>query len=73
MRLLCGVCLCVPSRYDHLEAKTKAQSEIQQGSIDQLEEYNSRIRDLRRALQVGGLAMVYMWGGTDAMRDLASA
>lgn len=39
------------SRYDHLEAKTKAQSEIQQGSIDQLEEYNERIRDLRRALQ----------------------
>jgi glycine cleavage system pyridoxal-binding protein P len=49
------VCGCVLSRYDHLEAKTKAQSEIQQGSIDQLEEYNSRIRDLRRALQVGGI------------------
>lgn len=48
-----GCCLVVAmvSRYDHLEAKTKAQSEIQQGSIDQLEEYNERIRDLRRALQ----------------------
>ena len=38
-------------RYDHLEAKAKAQTEIQQGSIDQLEEYNERIRDLRRGLQ----------------------
>lgn len=52
---VCLVCACVLSRYDHLEAKTKAQSEIQQGSIDQLEEYNSRIRDLRRALQVCGI------------------
>ena len=38
-------------RYEHLEAKNQAQSEIQHSSIDQLEDYNSRLRDLRRALQ----------------------
>ena len=38
-------------RYDHLETKAKAQSELQKGSFEQLDEYNRRIRELRRALQ----------------------
>mmetsp|Transcript_13984 Transcript_13984/g.18340 ORF Transcript_13984/g.18340 Transcript_13984/m.18340 type:complete len:404 (-) Transcript_13984:32-1243(-) len=39
------------TRYDHLEAKAKAQRELQEGSLDQLEEYNKRLRDLRRVNQ----------------------
>ena len=35
----------------HLESKAKAQVELQQGSYDQLEDYNRRIRELRRAVQ----------------------
>ena len=34
-----------------MESKTKAQNELQQGSFEQLEEYNRRIRDLRRQVQ----------------------
>jgi len=37
-------------RYDQLEAKTRAQRDVQKGQFDQLDEYNRRIRDLRRAL-----------------------
>ncbi|GMH78351.1 hypothetical protein TL16_g07766 [Triparma laevis f. inornata] len=39
------------TRYDHMESKTKAQNELQQGSFEQLEEYNRKIRDLRMKLQ----------------------
>ena len=38
-------------RYDTLESKAKAQRDIQKSQFDQLDEYNRRIRDLRRALQ----------------------
>jgi len=34
-----------------MSSKTKAQNELQQGSFEQLEEYNRRIRDLRRQVQ----------------------
>ena len=39
------------TRYDHLEAKARAQTELQQGSFDQLEDYNKQIRRLRGVLQ----------------------
>ncbi|GMH77661.1 hypothetical protein TrRE_jg7069 [Triparma retinervis] len=39
------------TRYDHMESKTKAQNELQQGSFEQLEEYNRKIRDLRMKVQ----------------------
>jgi len=39
------------SRYDHLEAKSRAQAELHGGSFDQMEELNSQLRELRRNLQ----------------------
>ena len=42
------------TRFDHLEAKARAQRELQGGSFDQLEELNRQVRDLRRALQQAG-------------------
>ncbi|KAJ8610862.1 hypothetical protein CTAYLR_009140 [Chrysophaeum taylorii] len=37
-------------RYEALERKSRAQAEIQKGSLDQLEDYNVRLRDLRSQL-----------------------
>ncbi|KAG5181255.1 hypothetical protein JKP88DRAFT_241524 [Tribonema minus] len=39
------------ARYEHLEARGRAQGTLHAGSVDRLEETNRQMRDLRRALQ----------------------
>jgi Ca2+-binding EF-hand superfamily protein len=39
------------TRYEHLEARERAQHDLHEGSVDRLEEANKQLRELRRALQ----------------------
>lgn len=39
------------ARFEHLEARGRAQSDLHAGSVDRLEETNRQMRDMRRALQ----------------------
>jgi hypothetical protein len=41
----------VQARFEHLEARSRAQSDLHAGSVDRLEETNRQMRDMRRALQ----------------------
>ncbi|CAM9589962.1 unnamed protein product, partial [Choristocarpus tenellus] len=39
------------SRFENLEARTLAQADLHEGSVDRLQETNRQLRDLRRELQ----------------------
>ncbi|CAM9773902.1 unnamed protein product [Scytosiphon promiscuus] len=41
----------IQARFDHLEARTLAQADLHEGSVDKLQETNRQLRDVRRELQ----------------------
>ncbi|CAM9771908.1 unnamed protein product, partial [Ectocarpus sp. 6 AP-2014] len=41
----------IQARFDHLEARTLAQADLHEGSVDKLQETNRQLRDVRRQLQ----------------------